>query len=432
MTMAGTGSGTVTSTPPGIDCPAACSANFPPNTEVTLTQTPASNNSFSSWTGACTGAAACSLTLTASDSVTANFIAASGGNGAGSFVYVSSNPLAGSGQITAFSAASDGQLIPLPGSPFPANAVALAGNGKYLFGTDGVNIDSFSVATGGALAEVSSINAQQFNGDGQCGGGPYALFLDRTGTTFYDVDGNSCSNTAYQSFSIDASTAALTYLGITAAQSPTFEFPLSFVENNSYAYSSSCYHWYPLIFGFKRNSDATLTELTLNPPFPTPPSGDTFCPSLAAADSANHLAIPLTPMNLDSMQADGPAQLAVYTADSAGNLTTASILLTMPPVATNGATDLAISPSGSFLAVAGTGLQLFHFNGANPITAFTGLLTTDPIDHILWDNSNNLYAISLSTNKLYVFTVTATAATPAPGSPYTVANPQSIAILPQS
>ncbi len=431
VTMAGTGSGTVTSTPPGINCPASCSASFPQNTEVTLTQTPSTNNSFTSWTGACSGSATCSLTLTASDSVTANFTAPTTGTGPGAFVYVSNSPGGSNSQINAFSAASNGTLTPVPGSPFLAIGQAMAANGNYLFGTDGVDIDSFSIASNGALAQVSSINAQQFNGEGQCGGGPYALFLDRTGATLYDVDGNGCSNTAYQSFSIDASTGALTYLGISAAQSPTFEFSLSFVGSNSYAYSSSCYHWYPLIFGFKRNADQTLTELSMTPPFPTPNPNDAFCPSLAAADSTNHLVIPLTPLNIYSMEPDGPAELAVYTADSSGNLTTNSTVANMPQIATNGVTSLAISPSGSFLAVAGTGLQMFHFNAANPITPFTGLLTSIQIDQILWDNNNNLYAISMSTNQLFVFTVTPTTVTQAPGSPYTITSPQNIAVVPQ-
>jgi hypothetical protein len=35
-----------------------------------------------------------------------------------------------------------------------------------------------------------------------------------------------------------------------------------------------------------------------------------------------------------------------------------------------------MSPSGKLLAVAGTtGLQVFHFNGSNPIKPYTGLLT---------------------------------------------------------
>jgi phospholipase C len=78
LTMAGSGSGTVTSTPAGITCPGTCSAIFPPNTSVTLTETATSPNVFNSWSGACTGTTVCSVTLGApTNAVTATFSAGS-------------------------------------------------------------------------------------------------------------------------------------------------------------------------------------------------------------------------------------------------------------------------------------------------------------------------------------------------------------------
>ena len=91
---------------------------------------------------------------------------------------------------------------------------------------------------------------------------------------------------------------------------------------------------------------------------------------------------------------------------------------------------MKMSPSGQLLAIAGLeGLQVFHFNGANPVTHYTGLLTTDPIVQMFWDNSNHLYAIS-SDNKLYVGTVTPTKLAMAPGSPYSIEGPQSLIVQP--
>lgn len=59
--------------------------------------------------------------------------------------------------------------------------------------------------------------------------------------------------------------------------------------------------------------------------------------------------------------------------------------------------------------MAGTaGLQVFHFNGGNPITPYTALMSTSQIDDVRWDNNNHLYAISTKGNKLVVFTVTPT------------------------
>ena len=74
VTKAGTGSGTVTSNPAGINCGTSCSAPFGQNSTVTLTATPATGSTFGGWTGSCTGARGmCSLTMAASKAVTATF-----------------------------------------------------------------------------------------------------------------------------------------------------------------------------------------------------------------------------------------------------------------------------------------------------------------------------------------------------------------------
>jgi dienelactone hydrolase len=73
LTVAPTGSGTVTSSPAGINCGATCSANFNSGISVTLTATPASGNTFSSWSGACTGTGSCVVTMNDAQSVTATF-----------------------------------------------------------------------------------------------------------------------------------------------------------------------------------------------------------------------------------------------------------------------------------------------------------------------------------------------------------------------
>lgn len=76
VTSPPSGSGTVTSSPAGINCPTTCSANFQGGTSVTLTATPGSSYTFSGWSGACSGTTACTLTITAAESVTASFTAA--------------------------------------------------------------------------------------------------------------------------------------------------------------------------------------------------------------------------------------------------------------------------------------------------------------------------------------------------------------------
>lgn len=73
VALAGTGTGTVTSSPAGINCPTVCSASFPDQTQVTLTETVGTNSYFGSWSGACSGTNSCSVTVTAAENVTATF-----------------------------------------------------------------------------------------------------------------------------------------------------------------------------------------------------------------------------------------------------------------------------------------------------------------------------------------------------------------------
>ena len=65
------------------------------------------------------------------------------------FVYVSSAVSGNSYEISAFAAASNGKLTRVSGSPFSADVQNMAVNGKYLFGTDGIEIYSFSIASDG-------------------------------------------------------------------------------------------------------------------------------------------------------------------------------------------------------------------------------------------------------------------------------------------
>jgi PKD repeat protein len=72
VTKAGTGSGTVTSSPSGIDCGSTCSAQFTFGATVDLTATPDAGSVFDSWSGACSGSS-CSVTMTEARAATATF-----------------------------------------------------------------------------------------------------------------------------------------------------------------------------------------------------------------------------------------------------------------------------------------------------------------------------------------------------------------------
>lgn len=78
VSKTGTGRGTVTSAPEGINCGTTCSADFADGTSITLTAEPASGSTFGGWSG-CTpnpqNDAQCTLTLTADTTVDATFSA---------------------------------------------------------------------------------------------------------------------------------------------------------------------------------------------------------------------------------------------------------------------------------------------------------------------------------------------------------------------
>src|SRR5439155_12990259 len=70
----GTGRGTVTSNPAGINCGATCSASYDRGTMVTLTATAAAGSTFEGWSGAgCSATVTCTVTLTANTTIVARF-----------------------------------------------------------------------------------------------------------------------------------------------------------------------------------------------------------------------------------------------------------------------------------------------------------------------------------------------------------------------
>jgi len=354
---------------------------------------------------------------------------ASAASGLDAYVYVS-NVIGSTGktEIHAFAAAANGRLTAVPGSPFADDVGWMAVNGLYLFGSDtsGTFINAYSIESDGALRYAASTNVVQ---PGNCDT-PGAVFFDHTGATLYNTDylGNNCANTVYQSFAVEKATGKLKL--VNEAGAGINYTILSFIGNNKFAYESDCVKGNAVIDGYRRSSDGSLTELNNTPPWPTPPPNLGWCPYLAAADTTNHLAVPMYPS--PGLGQGGPYQLATYTADSnTGTLTTSSTYKNMPTVTVGSVNYLQMAPSGKLLAVAGTsGLEIFHFNGAGPITTYTGALVKDEVDQMFWDNDNHLYAISQKAGKLYVFTITPTAHSQALGSPYSIKGAVNIIVQP--
>jgi len=78
VTKSGSGSGTVTSSPAGINCGSTCSAGYASGTSVALTASAASGSTFGGWGGSCSGTGTCTVSMTAARSVTATFNSTAG------------------------------------------------------------------------------------------------------------------------------------------------------------------------------------------------------------------------------------------------------------------------------------------------------------------------------------------------------------------
>ncbi len=72
VNKAGTGTGTVTSSPAGINCGTVCMAQFL-FAQVTLTATPAPGSAFGGWTGSCAGMTTPTCTFTPRANSSSNF-----------------------------------------------------------------------------------------------------------------------------------------------------------------------------------------------------------------------------------------------------------------------------------------------------------------------------------------------------------------------
>ncbi len=335
-----------------------------------------------------------------------------------------------SSEVVAYSAASTGRLTKISGSPF-ATTGAIAGSTGPTFFTIGTDyIHSYPVASnGGIKAQESEIDSQKYSG-AACGTVPSGAggVLDHSGKYFYLQLDSSGSCDAYQTYTIGKN-GALTFNNwteIAGSESPT-NAP-TILGNEAFAYAIDYDGHYSNTVGFARESSGAFRAISIQEIDPTDPDGANAYPTLVAADPTNHVAVAI------DYNASNPPYLASYTADSEGNIVSTNAFDKLPLVPF-AATELAMSPSGTFLAVAGgypsgygagDGLEIYHFNGANPITHFSGLITSMEIDGVKWDTSNHLYAISTKTNQLFVYTVTGTSVTESPGSPYTIKDPTAL------
>jgi hypothetical protein len=356
-------------------------------------------------------------------------------NGPVAYVYVASTPAGSSvNEVQAFAAAPSGKLTPVPGSPFPYAVTSMAVNGLFLMAASQTasDVNAYRIESDGGLTLATTTNYTAPNSNG-CGAAGHVYF-DHAGQDLYLTEYNiDCANSGISSWAVDKWTGGLSYLGNTI----TGAFPGNwnetyFIGNNLYAYAAdndSCMYY--TIYGFQRAGNGLLNFIPANYNLPAPPPTFTrYIPSLSSADPTNHVAFVMFPGQPPGC-VNAPLQMASYTADASGNLITTNTYANMPATQIVNPYDMKMAPSGKLLALAGQeGLQIFHFNGAAPITHFTGLLTTDPINQMFWDKANHLYAVSQSGNRLHVFTITPIGVHEAAGSPYTINSPGDIIVQP--
>ena len=361
----------------------------------------------------------------------------------------------GSGShILAYSAATNGKLTAVPGSPFNYSLSLMGANGHYLFGFEpsSVIIESFSMAANGALKKAATLNTEKYNADSTCPLTYYngqGLRIDHSGEDLYNaaIPAEFPCRTWYQSFRIDNANGELTFLGNSGdvfLGGPS----INILGNNRFVYSPDCAAAFgngpsPQVTVFQRVSSGEIVTANAGVAIPAaPPNGPDsgyYCPLTMATDPTNHAAMTLQAVDSEDDATYGPVVIATYTADANGNLKTTSTYKNMAVSAPGGGPtgapggSMRMSPSGKLLAVGGNGLEIFHFNGGNPVTKYKTLLSGFTVSQILWDNSNHMYAIgttSTGAGKLYVYTVTPTSVTEAPGSPYSITSPGNIVVQP--
>jgi hypothetical protein len=347
--------------------------------------------------------------------------------------------------VNVYTTSSTDKLTLVSGSPFKNTLGLMIGTaGSHLITVGTTYLHSYAIkSTGGIGAQVAQINSALYPG-AACGT-TFGGTIDRTGTEAYIqfqfLGAYDAGCDALQSYKINATTGAFAFGGVAefgGDKNQALGGPLVVAGNNGHAYAFAKYYCDNVFHPFYRDrfgamNNATETTVTF------PPVGGEWFPVAMASDNQNlptsHMAVALHESS--DVCTSGPPSLASYTIDYKGNLLYDGAML---KPAVNPA-SMAINPQGNLLAVSaatsnlydtkdGPGLQVFHFNGGNPITGYSNILTKNPIDSIAWDKSYHLYATSHATNKLYVFTITPTSITPVAGSPFTLSGPSTLVVRP--
>jgi hypothetical protein len=347
------------------------------------------------------------------------------------YVYVAEDAPTGSlnSPTSVYAASSAGKLTPIKGSPFTQTLGTIIGtNGTHFLTVDQNDntthqyLRVYNVASDGVIGEeVSKQDLHEWCGFDQGG------VLDHTGQYVYVVEDNNCGGGVI-SFALSKK-GGLTFKGFVSA-SPSYLTPV-FSGNDKFVYTFIEVGDAPCptdtFLGLGRESSGALENISFSETDPTAPSSGYQATqnSMPTADSTNHLAASVTLLDGDCGES-GPAYtgLASYTIQSNGDLVSTNTWQNLAPLAAYAAPSaiMKMNPAGNIVAVAvGTGIQFFHFNGADPITPFAGneiIGTSGYIQDMAWDSDNHLYALNAKSGRLHVYDVTTKSVVEAPGSPY--------------
>lgn len=343
------------------------------------------------------------------------------------FIYQSADvPNTNSSQqaIYSYALSSSGQLTPIPGQPFGKGDginYYTACNGTYFFGISWgnpnnptwQNIISYRIASNGALTKVQTTPAATYSSTT----GPHYLYgplaLDHSGQFLYvGVTGGSDLYSEYSvmTFQVNHETGALEFLGETPFRGQDTT-AIHFTGNNAYAFDEHDNEY--MVAGNK-----TLVLLGNTTDGQT--NGNYLDP-----DPESNLAVLGSNGQLQSWFVHANGDLSQHSSDGKTLIKT-----NLWPYNYQ---QMYFSPDGSILALAGFGLDLYHFNGAYPITNYKELYapgvynnqlnrTTGTWAYIVgWDNLNHFITItqnnpqSGSPGPLYwqIYTATSTSVTQA-------------------
>jgi len=336
--------------------------------------------------------------------------------------------------VMVFSAAANGKLTSINGSPYPVSGQIGGISGKYLISVGTDLLHTYLLKSNGGVGGQVAVNNSQDYGGSECGNNTYSTSVfDHTGRYFYlqlDSDG-TCA--AMQSYKLEPD-GSLVYRGnqeydvvndgvADPSINPTF------ASNDVFAYgefagefSSNTFAAYTKVGGGVLNENTHYSQV-LPECYPNGYEGGddwTYHPIEVAAAPSNYLAA--TMLALESGYGwDGTYRVASFTINpSSGAISSGNSYSNMPYLAVGYPLAMNSSPSGLLTAVGGSsGVQFLDFNQSQPLADLSGqLLPGIEIDQLAWDYDNHLYAVSFPSNGLYVFTVTPHSFSQAPGSPY--------------